>query len=135
MLLFGREHKDEMCPSCAELLLPECDLIRLEMVMPLPAKAGPLSRRKSFKHICYDCATAEGMGPLHGLTFDMARIAVGSERQEMLRLPGQRLGVFMLLPCGEDDLTTLRDWQQKHGLDEEERELVRQDMRMEKERG
>lgn len=71
------------CPIC--LNLAESGQIRRETVMPLP-QFGPVNRDN--QKCCFDCQSAEnlvkyGMVP----TFLHARIAVGNERQETLRMP------------------------------------------------
>lgn len=71
------------CPICRNLA--GIGEIRRETVMPLP-QFGPVNRDN--QKCCFDCQSAEnlvkyGMVP----TFLHARIAVGNERQETLRMP------------------------------------------------
>ena len=100
------------------------------MVLPLPLLAGPLSRNNKlpFKHICYDCAAAEGL--MHftkALTFPMARIATGNDRMERIRLPGIRVGISTAPVSVDGDFETLSQWQEMKGFCP----FVRDDMRKE----
>ena len=122
----------------------------------IDVKDGETVLVKRMEAICYDCAAAEGLmnltsrkpRPARGraragaeaapsiprglLDFVMARIAIGSERQELLRLPpGFPFGTGLARSCGAGDLMRLRDWQKSKFGDEEERAAVRKDLRLE----
>ena len=133
MNLFGREHSDEPCPSCLQLLGRTHDVLDPRMVLPLVLRAGPMTRNSKlpFKHICYDCAAAEGlMHYLKGtLTFPMARIATGNDRMERIRLPGIRVGVSTAPVSVDGDFETLAQWQEMKGFCP----FLRDDMRKEEE--
>lgn len=60
-----------------------------EMVMPVPAETPPLSRDGFNRACCHDCASADGLVAVTKdmLDFTMARVAVGNERLEQLRMP------------------------------------------------
>lgn len=81
----------EPCPKCLE---PAREgQIRVETVQRLPEGAwAPLARDGSGK-CCFDCASAEVLAQRLGMTFLMARIAVGNDRQEQYRLPGVPMGL------------------------------------------
>jgi hypothetical protein len=89
------------CPRC--LRMAQQDKIRVETVMPLP-RCPPLARDGSGP-CCHDCASADSLlspaitGSKDGssyLDFEMARIAVGNDRQEDFRLPcGMRMGLVL----------------------------------------
>lgn len=142
MMLFGIPHGDEPCTSCMALMGPEHDQLRVEMVLPVPEGArAPMSRTQKVRgkpmYVCYDCAAAEALMSLMGLrgegfTFAMARVAVGNDRQEMLRLPGTVLGTRVARPSMREDLDTLHDWHARTLGSEEAREIVRRDMELAK---
>lgn len=74
---------DTPCPVCLTLL--SARYIEREMVMPVP-KFGP--RSLSGHSVCFDCESAEGLLRFGVVPeFTMARLAVGNERCEQLRLP------------------------------------------------
>lgn len=72
------------------------------MVMPLPAGAmAPLGRRTNEK-VCFDCAAAEGTmdaGYNHP-EFGSARLVIGNERVEGLRMPEGMMQHFGLRSMG-----------------------------------
>lgn len=144
MLLFGVEHGLEPCPSCMQLMGPDGDCLRAEMVLPVAEKFAPLSHllksKKSNPHrwtskqpleICFDCAAAEGLMRFLKLNFYQARVATGNDRQEMLRLPGVRIGTPFTRPSGVGDLDTLLDWQLMTIGNDESRDIVRADAKLE----
>jgi hypothetical protein len=150
-MLLNVAHSMTPCPCCSKLIGSgtEVEQIRLEMVLPLPERFAPLARTdvkdgketlvKRAEPICYDCAAAEGLMSLTRsertrqglLDFVMARIAIGGERQEMLRLTGVRMGTGLARACADGDLNRLRDWQRSKFGDEEERDAVRKDLLLE----
>lgn len=83
------------CPRCAPIF--ERGGLRREVVQPLPPGAmAPLAQDGSGK-CCYDCASADTLVRLRlGANFEMARIAVGNDRQDQYRLPGAPLGLVAL---------------------------------------
>lgn len=86
----------EACPRCSELARKL--KIRAETVMPLPAGAFAGLSKEGIKQ-CFDCAAAEKVQrfilQIPGKTgFEMARIVVGNERQEAMRLPGVNIGAM-----------------------------------------
>jgi hypothetical protein len=84
---------EEPCPRCLDLA--KRYRIRPETVQRLPAGAGaPLARDRSGP-CCLDCASADTLTTSMnlGLTFEMARIAVGNDRQEQYRMPGLPMGL------------------------------------------
>ena len=112
MKLFGIEHDDYLCPSCRAV----ASQIRRETLMPVPlGSRAPLSRRRKIGAICFDCAATEALMTLNsGLDFPMARIAVGNDRQEKLRLPGlagHAKGIPMVKGALAGDLSRLQRWQ------------------------
>lgn len=76
---------DVPCPRC--LSLAQLGKIRAETIMPLP-KGAFAPRGHVGGKCCFDCAAADGLMPAGDLNFEMARIAVGNERQEEYRLSG-----------------------------------------------
>ena len=74
------------CPRCLDAdILPE-------MIMPLPDY--PPTGKDGSGPCCHDCASAETVVRVVGLmTWHMARIAVGNDRMESLRLPGALIGL------------------------------------------
>ena len=89
--------------------------IRGETIQPLPQGAwAPLARDGSGP-CCFDCAAADGlMGTEQYLDFTMARIAIGNDRQEQLRLPGVALGLRLLRPNLAGDLERHHAWLNTH---------------------
>ena len=143
MRLFGIEHTTDACESCLELLGSNKDLIRIETVLPVPAgaRASMSYRKVNGKHpkLCLDCAAAETLikimrhGKDKGMSFLMARIATGNDRQEMLRLPGSVIGLAVngiMRSSSEGDLDTLRAWQRFTVGTEDDRDAVRADMKL-----
>ncbi len=100
--------------------LPKGDDAPLACVPPDHPDHGPC---------CFDCAAADtlvkaGMilrRPLDLRDLDqaflMARIAVGNDRQEQLRLPGIPMGLVftgLVRPCSEGDLQKHHDWMDRN---------------------
>lgn len=117
LTLMGMKHSGIPCPICSPMA-PRT--IWWSMVMPLPdGVLAPLSRYEGGS-CCHDCAAAETMIGL-GIVpdFDMARVAVGNDRLESLRLPGGRYFGLILLgiarPSMHGDLGTLLSWQAEMG--------------------
>ena len=81
----------EPCPRCLRLWLE--DKIDREMVMPLDGRPAmdPLAFDGSGK-CCQDCASADTLTRLCP-GFRAARIAVGNDRREQLRMPGMPMGL------------------------------------------
>jgi hypothetical protein len=97
------------CPRCLKLAIE--GRIDVQMVMPMPQGAfAPLGHNR--QKCCFDCASADGMVKRLVPEFEMARVAVGNDRQECLRLPGGtqiadamgliKAGYVKNWPCGED---------------------------------
>lgn len=94
----------QACPRCLPLSIGTEDKVGglwVDMVQPLPKVAPPLARDGSGP-CCYDCASADGLNGLilpgrhHKIDttdFLMARIAVGNDRLEAMRLPGVPMGL------------------------------------------
>lgn len=100
------------CPRC--LKLASEGRIRAETLQPLPPGAmAPLAHDGSGK-CCRDCAAADTVVRLgHVPTFEMARIAVGNDRQEQLRLPGAPMGLVqagLMRPSRSGDLEKHHAW-------------------------
>jgi hypothetical protein len=112
------------CPRCLKLARDR--RIRVEMVQRLPegVAAAPLARDGSGK-CCLDCASADAvMGRLltpsaedgddrRGQYFEMARIAVGNDRQEQYRVPGAPMGLVaegVVRPSKPGDLKNQLAW-------------------------
>ena len=116
LMLFGLEH-DPMtpCPSCVAIERR----IRRETILPLPKGPGmaPLSRNRKlgFDKVCFDCAVAEQL-MAKGMTFPMARVATGNDRQEKLRWPGYRGGIPGAKASSSGDLERLLLWQADYGI-------------------
>jgi hypothetical protein len=131
MILFGIEHTDKPCPKCSALVGFDRNEIRLETVLPLAVGArAPMSRDKGSKKVCFDCASAEGLIGMAGMTFAMARIAVGNDRQEQLRLPGAPMGLVRagrMRPSHDGDMDTLHRWQRQRFGTEDQRDQIRAD--------
>lgn len=146
------------CPRCVKLAWQE--LIRVETVMPIPAKNPPLSREKP-EPCCIDCAAADALmawmfrdpknarpvweqlqwkrlkrAPSQRETewpsdlkqqFLMARICIGNDRQEQLRMPGAKIGLVyfgITKPSAPGDLDRHYDWLRAAKLINEENELL-----------
>lgn len=73
------------CPRCLKLAID--GRIRAETVMPLPEGAfAPLGHNN--QKCCFDCQSADNVVRLaQAPGFEAARIAVGNDRQEAIRLP------------------------------------------------
>ena len=101
------------CPRC--LGLAKKLKIRVETVQPLPGPAGPLGMDN--KPCCYDCQAADLLVKLSlDMDFEMARIAVGNDRQEQYRLPGAPLGLVQskfMRPSMPGDLEKQHAWLDK----------------------
>lgn len=94
------------CPRCYPLAkqpshTEEQSVIWPEMVQPLPEGAfAPLAHDRSGK-CCFDCASADavfgrGLAP----DWEAARIAVGNDRLESMRLPATMRFAFGLVKAG-----------------------------------
>lgn len=112
---------DAACPRCKELALDK--RIRAETVQRVPAGAwAPVARDGSGK-CCFDCASADGIMGM-GMTFEMARIVVGNDRQEQYRLPGAPMGLVrdgLVRPSKPGDLEAQHEWLERQywfGLDD-----------------
>lgn len=122
------KRKDEPAPACPRCLaLAREGRIRVETVQPLPEGAmAPLARDRSGK-CCFDCAATDGVLSF-GLApnFVAARIAVGNDRQEQLRLPGVVMGLVkagFVRPSARGDLEKHHAWLDAHawfGIDVED---------------
>jgi hypothetical protein len=85
------------CPRCLKLAIE--GRIRPETVMALPEGAfAPLGHNK--QKCCFDCQSADNLVPRHVPEFVMARIAVGNDRQEALRLPAELVNAVGLINEG-----------------------------------
>jgi len=122
---------DKPCPRCLDLYRRE--KIRGETVMPLPQGAfAPMEMYRPIK-CCRDCAAADTLIRI-GLirkarrddeadreqAFIMARIVVGNDRQEQLRLPGFPMGLVgegLVAPCEVGDFERHHKWLAKHDID------------------
>lgn len=123
---------DTPCPRCLDLY--ERERIRGETVMPLPQGAfAPMEMYRPVK-CCRDCASADTLIRIkligHGsdrdtdadreTSFIMARIVVGNDRQEQLRMPGIPMGMVgegLVAPCEPGDFEKHHAWLDKHGID------------------
>lgn len=131
LMLFGFAHCRTPCPMCSALVGVE-DHISILTVLPVPLPPRAPMGRKTGKPVCVDCATAEGlMSFVPALTFEMARIAVGNDRQELLRLPGVRMGLPMVRLSCEGDLARLHRWQDSVFGTGDQRDEVRRDRAIE----
>lgn len=103
------------CPRC--LGLAKQAKLRTEMVQPFPEQFAPLAVDRSGK-CCYDCASADTLMRFAGVpSWEAARIAVGNDRQEQLRLPGALLGLVkarMMRPSQPGDLEKHFAWLEKN---------------------
>lgn len=109
------------CPRC--LALAQKGHIRPETVQRMPAGVGVAPKAHDGSGACcFDCGTADGLkSRVGGLTFEMARIAVGNDRQESYRLPGVRMGVVGIRPSQPGDLDDQHRWLDRmHWFDIEE---------------
>lgn len=104
---------DDVCSRCLELA--QAGRIRAETIqrLPLNVAAQPLAQDGSGK-CCYDCASADALMRVSGgLTFPMARIAVGNDRQDQYRLPGFPGGTVQMKitrPSKDGDLADQHAW-------------------------
>lgn len=127
--------KGAPCTRCLKLAWD--NRIRLETVMPIPdtkiaALACVPSKHEDAGPCCVDCAAADTlvkMGivikPRRNLPKDldqaflMARVCVGNDRQEQLRLPGAPMGLVLMhivRPCAEGDLEKHHAWMDEYRL-------------------
>lgn len=121
---------DKPCSRCEALY--EAGRINGEMVMPLPEGVrAPYAIDGSGK-CCYDCASADTLIKL-GLVikarpgdkdwstaFEMARIAVGNDRVDQLRMPGMPMGLVnrgYVRPCADGDLERHHKWLDEHNFE------------------
>lgn len=107
---------DAACGRCLELYLDGA--IRAETVQRLPIGAfAPLASDGGKRKCCYDCASADALMRFQrGLTFVMARVAVGNDRQEQYRLPGADMGLVhagLVRPSKPGDLERQHAWLEK----------------------
>lgn len=105
------EGQPGICPTCMRLVFN--GIIRTEMVQPLPPKGiAPLNYEG--EATCYDCSSALTlMKRVQALDFNMARIAVGNDRQEQFRLPGVEMGLVadhIVRPSKPGDLDKHCKW-------------------------
>ena len=122
MIKTGRAFEDLTDTVCSRCLrLAWSGGIRQEMVMPRPT-APPLSRDDG-KPCCRDCAAADGLVRWSRvMTFEMARVVVGNDRQEHLRMPlgmGENFGMVkagFVRPCSLEDLKGHLDWLDRHHI-------------------
>ncbi len=112
---------DTVCPAC--LRMAWSGAIWPEMVMPLPAAVPPRLRADN-EPCCRDCAAADGLAadPSLCMDFYMARVAVGNDRVEHLRMPPGMSEHFGLVkmgavrPCSLEDLEGHHAWLAKHRI-------------------
>jgi hypothetical protein len=121
------------CPRC--LMLSMGEDVWPEMVMPLPPGAeAPLARDGSGP-CCHDCAAADSLWDIvlpgkyahlserratreRDTWFAMARIAVGNDRMEQMRLPGAPMGLVwfgLTAPSKPGDLHAHAQWLESLG--------------------
>lgn len=87
---------DEPCPRCLQIWQQGGNLAP-EMVMPLPAAGFAPRARDGSGPCCFDCASADGLASSGmGMTFEMARLAVGNDREISYRLPGIEMGLVRM---------------------------------------
>lgn len=105
------------CPKCMRELEspgPSYEGMRGEWVMPLP-KFPP--RDENNEQTCRDCDAAWNLVRMRQVpSFQPARVAVGNDRQEQIRLPGAPLGLAfygLIRPNRDGDLLRLLEWQDK----------------------
>lgn len=119
----------EACPRCLPLTM--FGALRVEMVMPLPKGDGVAPHaRDGSGPCCFDCAAADGLwravlpgkyAPISERRgerpdagwFLMARIAVGNDRAEQMRLPGCPMGLVyfgLVNPSRPGDLDRHYAW-------------------------
>lgn len=110
---------DRECPTCVKLAFE--DVIDREAIMPL--SPFPAISIYSKERICPDCQAAENLVKAGILPeFNMARVAVASERLEHLRLPfgmSEHMGMTksrLMKPCSVEDLEKHQDWLKKKGF-------------------
>jgi hypothetical protein len=92
------------------------------MVLPLdPDPARRSLARDGSGLCCVDCASADTLRALaRGMTFSMARVAVGNDRNEQLRLPGVRIGLAhtgLIKMSAPGDLERHLGWLRDNHLD------------------
>lgn len=108
---------DAPCSRCLALGL--AGGLRMEMVQRLPEGAfAPRSREGTMQRQCFDCASAEFVATRMSITFQMARVAVGNERQEQYRLPGVKMGLVnfgYVRPSQPGDLDDQHAWLDRYG--------------------
>ena len=106
---------DKPCPLCLKLAQDGC--IRVEMIQRVPAGAFA-PRDLDGDPCCFDCASARTLMKLmSSLNFEMARIAVGNDRQEQYRLPGALMGTVAMgvtRPSAAGDLERHHAWLDQH---------------------
>jgi hypothetical protein len=105
------EGNPPICPKCMRLVFN--NHIRVEMVQPLPPNGiAPLDYEG--EATCHDCHSALNlMRRVPSLTFEMARVAVGNDRQEQFRLPGVEMGLVadhIVKPSKPGDLDRHYKW-------------------------
>jgi hypothetical protein len=99
------------CPRCLPLGID--GTIRFEMVQPVPDGAwAPLGHNRI--KCCYDCASADTLMRLGDCpTWEAARIAVGTDRQDQYRMPGAPMGLVeagLVRPSETGDLERHHAW-------------------------
>lgn len=100
------------CPRC--LKLAQEGHIRVETVQHIPPGVGRAPLGLDGIKCCYDCASADTLTRLNkSFTFQMARVAVGNDRQEQYRLPGLPAGLVkegIMRPSEPGDFQRQLDW-------------------------
>lgn len=90
------------CPKCSTVDGVEVQELKLPMVM------NSLSRRDNSTYICGLCGNAEALMDYIGdLTFDMARLAVEDQWQQLIRLPNVNEKVLSALAGFFPQITTV----------------------------
>lgn len=100
------------CQRCLDMA--RNGVLRFEMVQRLPKSPYAPSAVDGSGPCCRDCGAADTLTRVSkGLNFEMARVAVGNDRQEQYRLPGVPLGLVQLglmAPSIKGDLEEHRLW-------------------------
>ena len=106
------------CPSC--LRAHYQGAIRVEAIQPLPEGVMAPLLRATNEPCCHDCQSTDALLAFTGLpTWNMARTAVGNDRQEQYRLPGAPMGLVysgLMRPNAEGDLERQHAWLKAVGL-------------------
>jgi hypothetical protein len=117
-MVIAHDGEGTPCPRCLTLAVK--GKIDPTMVMPLhPDPVRNPMARDGTGHCCQDCASADTLVSMCIPTFEMARVAVGNDREDQFRLPGVPMGLVLdglVRPSAKGDFDRHWNWLEQNGL-------------------